>query len=727
MPAGKATLSWDGRLESGEAAPDGVYGTTIRARDPAGREGPPASGRLTVFRGVPAAVRGAARAGTARVTVSSKHGSARTLADEDGSFALYGLAPGEETLVYSARGFFPEERPIRLEEGAEVDVPDVALSNCALRSVTADPPVIRPGAGGDEPEEVSLRLVFDRACEARVEVLDRTGRPVRVLLDGPVMAGEQGLSWAGDDDRGRPRSGVHTVRITALAGGERVIQGEASVLVDRGLVTFARAVPRILSPDADGFDDVTAVTLSLADDAKVTVTVADAAGAVVRELARDEQVPAGWFAREWDGRDAGGGVLPEGVYRVLVESSYLTGEKSRPASAEAVLDLSPPRFLSIEPENGSTLPSGRPTIRARLERVGDLDPSSLMVKIDEYSVPPDDYDAATGWLTYTPKTSLGEGVHIALVYARDLAENMAMPEATSFTVKAGEPDRTRPRAEFASPGEGATVYTARPSVEALLRDDGAGVDPESIRGSILALKNPNLVLSCSKDFYEFLKKEAFFGLSDIPCKPYTPWKGGYPIEKISSQGRIIASPVAFTSMAFQTIPYNHPQSSSLLVATSIMENTHLHQKIREEGGAYGTGASYSPTTGNFYLYTYRDPHLANSLLAFETSIEELGKGHFNDEDLTEAKLEIIQAIDSPIPPGKRAFTAYGWKRVGKTKEMRDAFRKKVLTAKKEEIVEAVKQHLLSQKDKGIIVSFADVDFLKKENELLKKSLPILQV
>jgi flagellar hook assembly protein FlgD len=493
MSAGKATLSWDGRLENGEAAPDGVYGTTIRARDPAGREGPPASGRLTVFRGVPAAVHGDARAEAARVTVRSEHGSARTLADEDGSFALYGLAPGEETLVYSARGFFPEERPVRLEEGAEVGLPEVALTNRALLSVTADPPVIRPGAGGDEPEELSLRLVFDRACEARVEVLDRTGRAVRVLLDGPVPAGEQGLSWTGDDDRGRPREGRHTVRVTALAGGERVLQGEARVLVDRGLVTFARAVPRILSPDGDGFDDAAAVTLSLADDARVSVTVTDSAGAVVREIACDEEIPAGWFARDWDGRDAGGSVLPEGVYRVLVEASYLTGERSRPASAEAVLDLSPPRFLSIEPENGVTLPSGRPTIRARIERVGDLDPSSLMVKIDEYSVPPDDFDPATGWLTYTPKTSLGEGVHIALVYARDLAENMAMPEATSFTVKAGEPDRTRPRAEFASPVEGATVYTARPSVEALLRDDGAGIDPESIRLSFDGEEVPNRV------------------------------------------------------------------------------------------------------------------------------------------------------------------------------------------------------------------------------------------
>ena len=45
---------------------------------------------------------------------------------------------------------------------------------------------------------------------------------------------------------------------------------------------------------------------------------------------------------------------------------------------------------------------------------------------------------------------------------------------------------------------------------------------------------------------------------------------------------------------------------------------------------------------------------------------------------------------------------------------------------KEEIVEAIKQQLISQRGKGVIVSFADAEFLKKENEHLEKILLILE-
>src|SRR5690606_6124837 len=104
----------------------------------------------------------------------------------------------------------------------------------------------------------------------------------------------------------------------------------------------------------------------------------------------------------------------------------------------------------------------------------------------------------------------------------------------------------------------------------------------------------------------------------LPKKNAPVWEPeSIPFRPIHSQGKIIASPVAFTALAFDAISYSDPDSAPLMVATDLFENIVLHTEIREKGGAYGSGASYVPSSGQFYFYSYRDPHLLRTYRAFE--------------------------------------------------------------------------------------------------------------
>ncbi len=595
LPAGPVRLTWDGKGANGEEVPDGEYGYTIGARDRVGREGDPGSGRVTVYRGFTGGVRGKARAEGARPRVRSLDGAAFALAGDDGSWFLSGLPPGDRAFSFEARGYFPEERKARVAEFADAELPEVVLTNRALAAFSIDPPVLRPGEEG--ASEAGIHLRWDRACEARVEVVDRQGRAVRLLFSGRVAPGDQGLGWGGEDDRRRPLAGLHLVRVTAVAGGEPVLQGEAKVLVDRGLVRFARAIPRIFSPDGDAFDDATSVTLELSDNAVVTATLVDAAGLTVRELLHEEAVPAGWVTREWDGRDAAGSILAEGTYQLRVEARYETGEASKPARSECVLDLSAPRFAEIEPANGSALPNGRVTVRARLERAGDLDPSSLRVKIDELAAPPDAFDPATGWLTYTPKTSLGEGVHIALVYARDLAENLALPEATSFTVKLADPDRAKPTVACTGPGEDATVYSPRPAIEATLRDDGSGIDADTVTlaidGEVVENRVRRVIPGRSGKSWDQWQYEVAVVLFDplegrLRYNPLKPLKEGRHVVRIQVADRrgnlSLPAEESFTLVA-DTVPPSVSLGEPAARARLFAEEFEAAAALADEGGS----------------------------------------------------------------------------------------------------------------------------------------------
>lgn len=253
----------------------------------------------------------------------------------------------------------------------------------------------------------------------------------------------------------------------------------------------------------------------------------------------------------------------------------------------------------------------------------------------------------------------------------------------------------------------------------------------ALKEQLFSLKNLHLILSCSKEMFQELEKNEFYGLADLrPASHFKPWKIEYPQQLITSQAFQISSQVAFTAQAFKTITYLHPYAPALTVAALLIDNKILHRKIREQGGAYGCGATYSSNLGHFSFHAFRDPHIASTLSAFEEAIVEIAAGHFSEQDLEEAKLGIIQQFDAPISPGSRALSAYAWLRDGKTKEMRQEFRDRLLELKPANIKTVLEMELLPKKDQGVVVTFAGKELLANENAVLateKKALPVLSI
>lgn len=251
---------------------------------------------------------------------------------------------------------------------------------------------------------------------------------------------------------------------------------------------------------------------------------------------------------------------------------------------------------------------------------------------------------------------------------------------------------------------------------------------QRIQSHCLPQQKPKLVIGCDENDLERLKNEAFYGLNQLTSKKLQPWKSDYaPAEKIS-QARIIASPVAFTTLLFESLSYADPNAAALSLASEIMENKTLHKKIREQGGAYGCGAVHSVLSGQFYFYSYRDPHLKATLNAFKTAVKELMAKKFNKKDLEEAQLGLFQEIDTPTAPGLKAMAAYSRLRGGRTPANRQRFRDALFDCNEKKIQQVAEEILLSGLENHVIVTFAGKEFLEKENALLKdQALPIYSI
>lgn len=245
---------------------------------------------------------------------------------------------------------------------------------------------------------------------------------------------------------------------------------------------------------------------------------------------------------------------------------------------------------------------------------------------------------------------------------------------------------------------------------------------------ILCVGRHDLVVSCSQKFFENIVSNHFWGIDQLPKRQGPEWLGNYPLVDLPSQCRTIASPVAFVGKVFKTVNYIDPDSPALGLSAHLFDNLTLHAKIREQGGAYGAGAVSNALSGNYYFYSYRDPHIASTMETFDEAVEEVVRGDFDEEDLQEAKLEMIQALDIPVSPGSRGDLAYGWHREGRTRQLRQAFRDKLLSLTPKDIISAVEKHIVPNMKQGSTVVFAGRELIDKENALLEaagnETLPI---
>ena len=104
----------------------------------------------------------------------------------------------------------------------------------------------------------------------------------------------------------------------------------------------------------------------------------------------------------------------------------------------------------------------------------------------------------------------------------------------------------------------------------------------------------------------------------------------------------------YAAQVYQFNPYNLKDAANLAVLSKILRSGLLHKEIREKGGAYGGGASFSPLNGTFSFFSYRDPNPSNSLAVFERAPRWFLEHRASEQEVLEAKLSVFSGLDAPV-------------------------------------------------------------------------------
>jgi len=165
--------------------------------------------------------------------------------------------------------------------------------------------------------------------------------------------------------------------------------------------------------------------------------------------------------------------------------------------------------------------------------------------------------------------------------------------------------------------------------------------------------------------------------------------------------------VNFCAKAYPTVPVEHPDAASLTVLGEFLKNGYLHRAIREQGGAYGAGASQDSSIAAFRFSSYRDPRLQETLDDMDRALDWLHAEQHSSDALEEAILGVIGGIDRPGSPAGEAKQAFHNNLFGRTPEQREAFRRRILEVTLEDLLRVSQAYLTPEQASIAVITSPD--------------------
>ncbi|MBL0385939.1 S8 family serine peptidase [Tumebacillus sp. ITR2] len=180
-----------------------------------------------------------------------------------------------------------------------------------------------------------------------IKIYDASGTLVRTLQNAKLPSGAKTVAWNGKNDAGTlVADGIYTYKINATDS----FNNQAAEVT--GTITTDKTTPSLtLTTSAVKFgpgSETLSLNYTLSEKSKVTTTVTNSAGAVVRTLENAILKDGGSYSVPWDGKNASGVLVPDGVYTVKVTATDLVGWVSNPVSATVTTETGAAKVTNLK-------------------------------------------------------------------------------------------------------------------------------------------------------------------------------------------------------------------------------------------------------------------------------------------------------------------------------------------------------------------------------------------
>ncbi len=159
--------------------------------------------------------------------------------------------------------------------------------------------------------------------------------------------------------------------------------------------------------------------------------------------------------------------------------------------------------------------------------------------------------------------------------------------------------------------------------------------------------------------------------------------------KIEREGLAIPAQVNYVGKGANLYEHGYEFDGSSQVIIGYLGMTHLWEKIRVQGGAYGASAQFDDGTGVFSFLSYRDPNIAATIENYDKAaafLRGLDALRLSDNELKKAIIAAIGDLDAYQLPDAKGYTSMMRTITQRTDEMRQRIRDEVLSTNGEDFI-----------------------------------------
>ncbi len=229
--------------------------------------------------------------------------------------------------------------------------------------------------------------------------------------------------------------------------------------------------------------------------------------------------------------------------------------------------------------------------------------------------------------------------------------------------------------------------------------------------NIFSRENILANITCpAKDFSKIEKKvQALAGLFPEGNGNAADWSFD-PLK--SNEGFLTSSTVQYVGKGANLYDLGFQYSGKFDVVKSLLRTGYLWDRVRVQGGAYGSMVSFDHYTGDFGLVSYRDPNLTETLDVYDEIADFLQNLDLNKDELEKIIIGCVGQLDPPLSPDRKGSISRSEYLTGMTTEFKQQRLEDLLSTTLED-VRGYADLFRAVQDKGSVCVLGNEEKLKK--------------
>ena len=184
----------------------------------------------------------------------------------------------------------------------------------------------------------------------------------------------------------------------------------------------------------------------------------------------------------------------------------------------------------------------------------------------------------------------------------------------------------------------------------------------AVMKKMLAKKALMIDITCGKELLDSARSDIEQLLGELPdgSKPDAEYGSDFD-DAFKNEGFKTSGEVSYVVNAGRFSDKSSKNTAALTMLRVILSREFLYNKLRVLGGAYGCGFGFSDIRGSGYFYSYRDPHIKETMDVYNEAADYVAAFDADEREMTKYVIGTMGDLDQPLSPaakGGRSLAGY---------------------------------------------------------------------